>query len=150
MGGILAAEQGGVPHAAVVGVHVNLGSHAAGLTVLRACFHLCPHLHVLLHGCTQERDVGKCVCSRVTSCTMPSISQRTVVSALGLDALLPLLLHLLGGRVVDVGLARGEQLFAIAHDDGKTVAGVGELVWLDLQHGNIFQDDLRRFFVKFR
>lgn len=80
---------------------------------------------------------------------MPSISKHTVVSALGLDALLPLLLHLLGGRVVDVGLALGEQLFAIAHDDGKTIAGVGELVWLDLQHGNIFQDDLRRFLLNF-
>lgn len=63
MGGILAAEQGGVPHAAVVGVHVNLSPHAAGLTVLRARFHLCPHLHVLLHSYRQERDVGKCVYS---------------------------------------------------------------------------------------
>lgn len=99
---------------------------------------------------THKRDVDKRVYSRVTSYTVPSISQRTVVSALGLDALLPLLLHLLGGRVVDVGLARGEQLFAIAHDDGKTVTGVGELIWLDLQHGNIFQDDLRRVFVKFQ
>lgn len=34
VGGVLAAEQSGVPHAAVVGVHVNLGPHAAGLTGL--------------------------------------------------------------------------------------------------------------------
>lgn len=34
VGGVLAAEQGGVPHAAVVGLHVDLGPHAAGLTAL--------------------------------------------------------------------------------------------------------------------
>lgn len=53
--GVLAAEQGGVPHAAVVGVHVDLGPHAAGLTALCARLHLRPHLHVLLHRCTQDR-----------------------------------------------------------------------------------------------
>lgn len=68
--------------------------------------------------------------------------RRTVISAFGLSALLPLLLHLLGRRVVDVGLALSEQLFAKSHDGRKVVAGVGELVWMDLEHGNIFQDHL--------
>lgn len=75
---------------------------------------------------------------------MSQFPRRTVISAFGLSALLPLLFHLLGGRVVDVGLALSKQLFSKLHDDGKMVAGVGELVWVDLQHGNIFQDDLRR------
>lgn len=40
VGSVLAAEQGGVSHAAIVGVHVNLGPHAAGLTKLCPSFHL--------------------------------------------------------------------------------------------------------------
>ena len=44
VGGILAAVEGGVAHAAVVRGHVNLGPHTAGLAVLRACLHLLPHL----------------------------------------------------------------------------------------------------------
>lgn len=66
----------------------------------------------------------------------------TVVPAFGLDALLPLLLHLLRRGVVDVGFALGEQLLGQSHDDGKMVTGVGKLVRLDLEHGNIFQDYL--------
>lgn len=85
------------------------------------------------------RDSARVADSRSHSSVIP----RTVVPALGLNALLPLLLHLLGGRVVDVGFAVGEQLLAVAHDDGETVAGVGELVWFDLQHGDVFQNDLR-------
>lgn len=146
MGGVLAAEQGGVPHAAVVGVHVDLGPHAAGLTALCARLHLRPHLHVLLHRCTQGRHtVDVAGNARVAdSHSHSSFIEHTVVPALGLGALLPLQLHLLGGRVVDVGFAVVEQLLAVAHDDGKTVAGVGELVGFDLQHGNVFQNDLRR------
>lgn len=69
---------------------------------------------------------------------------RTVISAFGLNALLPLLLHLLRGGVVDVGFALSEQLFSKPQYDGKVVTGVGELVWMDLEHGDIFQDHLRR------
>lgn len=68
----------------------------------------------------------------------------TVASALRVQALLPLLLHLVRRRVVDVGLSLSQQLLAKPQDDGKMVAGVGELVWADLKHGNIFQDHLRR------
>lgn len=68
----------------------------------------------------------------------------TVASALGVQALLPLLFHLIGRRVVDVGLSLSQQLLAKPQDDGKMVAGVGELVWTDLKHGNIFQNHLRR------
>lgn len=68
----------------------------------------------------------------------------TVVSAFRLDALLPLLFHLLRGSVIDVGLALREQLLAQFQDDGEMVAGVGELVWTDLKHGNIFQNHLRK------
>lgn len=53
---VLAAEKGGVSHAAVVGIHVDLGPHAAGLTLLCPSFHLRPHLHVLLHRYTGERS----------------------------------------------------------------------------------------------
>lgn len=69
---------------------------------------------------------------------------RTVISACGLSALLPLQLHLLRRCAVDVGLALSEELFSEFHYGGKMVAGVGELVWMDLEHGNIFQDHLRR------
>lgn len=55
VGGVLAAKQGGVPHTAIVGLHVHLGPHAAGLTLLGASFHFCPHLHVLLHGYKAQR-----------------------------------------------------------------------------------------------
>lgn len=55
VGSVLAAEEGGVSHAAIVGVHVNLGPHAAGLTKLCPSFHLRPHLHVLFHGYTTEK-----------------------------------------------------------------------------------------------
>lgn len=70
--------------------------------------------------------------------------RHTIVSAFGLSALLPLLLHLLRGSVVDVGLALSKQLFSKFHYDRKMVASVGELVWMDLEHSNIFQDHLRR------
>lgn len=149
MGGVLAAEQGRVPHAAIVGVHVDLGPHAAALTALCARLHLNPHLQVLLHRCTHNTHTPSTLWETHTHTHVAeshlgsSILPRTVVPALGLGALLPLLLHLLGGRVVDVGFALVEQLLAVAHDDGKTVAGVGELVWFDLQHGNVFQNDLR-------
>lgn len=49
VGSVLAAVEGGVSHAAIVGVHVNLCPHAASLTELCPSFHLRPHLHVLLH-----------------------------------------------------------------------------------------------------
>ena len=52
VGGVLAAEEGGVPQTAVVGGHVDLGPHAAALPDLRPRLHLCPHLHVLLHRWT--------------------------------------------------------------------------------------------------
>lgn len=74
---------------------------------------------------------------------MTCFPRRTVISAFGLCALLSLLLHLLRRRVVDVGLALGKQLFTKSHYGGKMVAGVRELVWMDLEHGNIFQDHLR-------
>lgn len=50
MRSVLAAEQCGVTQAAIVGIHVNLGSHAASLAKLCALLHLLPHLHVLLHS----------------------------------------------------------------------------------------------------
>lgn len=81
---------------------------------------------------------------QIISHMMSCFSSHTVVSAFGLNALLSLLLHLVRRRIVNVGLALGEQLFAKFHDDGEMIAGVGELVWMDLQHGNVFQDDLRR------
>lgn len=68
----------------------------------------------------------------------------TVVSAFRLNALLPLLFHLLRGSVINVGLALREQLLTQFQDDGEMVAGVGELVWTDLKHGNIFQNHLRK------
>lgn len=68
----------------------------------------------------------------------------TVVSAFGVDALLPLLFHLIRRRIVDVGLALSEQLLTELQDDGEMVAGVGELVWTDLKHGDIFQNHLRK------
>lgn len=145
VGRVLAAEQGGIPHAAVVGLHVDLGPHAAGLTVLRASFHFCPHLHVLLHGYEAER----CSSVRLQKQAGGRVTHRllrprpTVVSAFGVDALLPLLFHLIRRRIVDVGLALSQQLLAKLQDDGKMVAGVGELVWTDLKHGNIFQNHLR-------
>lgn len=142
MGGVLAAEQGGVPHAAVVGLHVDLGPHAAGLTLRRASFHFRPHLHVPLHGYEAERRCSARLRKQAGSRLAPPPGP-TVVSAFGVHALLPLLLHLIRRRVVDVGLALGEQLLAKLQDDGKMVAGVGELVWTDLKHGDIFQNHLR-------
>lgn len=68
----------------------------------------------------------------------------TVASALRVQALLPLLFHLIRRRIVDVGLSLSQQLLTKPQDDGKMVAGVGELVWTDLKHGNIFQNHLRR------
>lgn len=50
MGGNFAAVQCRVTQAAVVGVHINLSSHTAGLTVVRACLHPLPHLQVLLYS----------------------------------------------------------------------------------------------------
>lgn len=43
-----AAVQGGVPHAAVVAAHVDLGPQTAGLPELAALLHFLPHLQVLL------------------------------------------------------------------------------------------------------
>lgn len=40
VGSVLAAVEGGVSQAPIVGVHVNLGPHAAGLTVLGPSLHL--------------------------------------------------------------------------------------------------------------
>lgn len=73
---------------------------------------------------------------------MSCFRRRTVISAFGLSALIPFLLHLLRRRVVDVGLALRKQLFSKLHYGGEMVAGVGELVWMDLEHGNIFQNHL--------
>lgn len=143
MGGVLAAKQGGVPHAAVVGLHVHLGPHAAGLAAFGASFHLCPHLPVLLHGYeTQETFFSEA--SGESDRAWATRLGPTVVSAFRLDALLPLLFHLLRRSVVDVGLALSEQLLAEFQDDGEMVAGVGELVWTDLEHGNIFQNHLSK------
>ena len=72
------------------------------------------------------------------------LHMRTVVSAFGLNALLPLLLHLLGRGVVDVGFALREQLLCHFHDDWKMVTCVGELVRMNLEHGDVFQNHLRR------
>lgn len=66
----------------------------------------------------------------------------TVASAFRVKALLPLLFHLIRRRIVDVGLSLSQQLFTKLQNDGKMVAGVGELVWADLKHGNIFQNHL--------
>lgn len=71
------------------------------------------------------------------------LTNRTVVSVFGLDALLPLLLHLLRRRVVDVGFALGQQLLRQPHDGGEVVAGEGELVGVDLEHGDVLQDHLK-------
>lgn len=75
---------------------------------------------------------------------MAHVPGRTVISAFGLNSLLPLLLHLLRGGVVDVGFVLRKHLFSKPQYGGKMVTGVGELVWMDLEHGNIFQDHLRR------
>lgn len=74
----------------------------------------------------------------------------TVVSAFRVGALLPLLFHLIGRRVVDVGLALSQQLLAELQDDGEMVAGVGELVWTDLKHGHIFQNHLGKIIKRKR
>lgn len=59
MGGVFAAVQCRVTHAAVVGVHINLSSHATGLTIVCACLHLLPHLQVLLHSYGEENKQEK-------------------------------------------------------------------------------------------
>lgn len=69
--------------------------------------------------------------------------RRTVVPASGLHALLPLLLHLLRRGVVDVGLALCKKLLCQSHNGGEMVTGVGELIRMDLEHGDIFQNNLR-------
>lgn len=71
------------------------------------------------------------------------VLSRTIVSAAGLNTLLPLLLHLLRWGVVDVSFALSKQLLCKLHYSGKVVTGVSELVWTDLEHGNIFQDHLK-------
>lgn len=71
------------------------------------------------------------------------VLSRTIVSAGGLNTLLPLLLHLLRWGVVDVSFALSKQLLCKLHYSGKVVTGVSELVWTDLEHGNIFQDHLK-------
>lgn len=45
----LAAEQGGVSHAAIVGIHVYLCPKTAGLSQCCALLHFFPQLPVLLH-----------------------------------------------------------------------------------------------------
>ncbi len=57
MRSVLAAEECGVTQAAVVGIHVDLCSHTAGLAKLCAFLHLLPHLHVLLHSCCDRQHV---------------------------------------------------------------------------------------------
>lgn len=59
MGGVFAAVQCRVTHAPVVGVHINLSSHTAPLTVVCACLHLLPHLQVFLHSYREEKKQGK-------------------------------------------------------------------------------------------
>lgn len=59
MGGNFAAVQCRVTHAAIVGVHINLSSHTAGLTTLCACLHLLPHLQILLHSYRKEKKQKK-------------------------------------------------------------------------------------------
>lgn len=66
----------------------------------------------------------------------------TVAAVAGLGALFPCRLHLLWGCVIDVGLALPQQLLRHALDAREVVAGVGELVRLDLQHGHVLQDHL--------
>lgn len=75
---------------------------------------------------------------------MSCFPRRTVISAFGLSTLFPLLLHLLRRGVVNVGLALGKHLFRKPYYGGEMVTGVGELVWMDLEHGNIFQDYLSK------
>ena len=43
---------GGVPHAAIVRVHVDLSSDTTHLTTLTALLHLSPHLQILCHSWT--------------------------------------------------------------------------------------------------
>lgn len=78
------------------------------------------------------------------TCIVLCLNRHTIFSAFGLSTLLPLLLHLLRRCVIDVGLALREQLLTQSDDGGEMVTGVGELVWLNLQHGNILQNHLRR------
>ena len=47
---VLTSEDGRVPHAPVVRLHVNLGAQATGLAEGRGSLHLLPHLEVLLHS----------------------------------------------------------------------------------------------------
>jgi len=73
----------------------------------------------------------------VSKAAYPQPALLTVTTACGLRPLLPLLLHLLRGRVVDVCLALGQQLLPHLEDGGEVVAGVGELIRVDLQHGHV-------------
>lgn len=75
---ILAAVDGGISHATVGRLHVDLGSHTALLATGCAFFHLLPHLEVFL---------------------------LTVFPVVGLNALLALIFHGLWLGVVNVSLA---------------------------------------------
>lgn len=93
-------------------------------------------------SCIEKSHVARLQHSLTGHHHRPVLS-RTIVSAGGLNTLLPLLLHLLRWGVVDVSFALSKQLLCKLHYSGKVVTGVSELVWTDLEHGNIFQDHLK-------
>lgn len=67
----------------------------------------------------------------------------TVASVFGFYPLLALSFHLLGGSVVHVGLAFPNQLLCVLHYRLEVIRRVRELIGLDVQHRNVFQDHLQ-------
>lgn len=68
----------------------------------------------------------------------------TVTPVLGLRPLFTFCFHLFRGRVVHISLPLIYKLLCILDDLLEVVRGVCELVGLDLQHGDIFQDNLKQ------
>lgn len=68
----------------------------------------------------------------------------TVAPVLGFCPLLSFSFHPLGRSVIHISLPFPNQLLGVFHDSFKMIRGVSKLVWFNMQHRNIFQDNLQQ------
>lgn len=67
----------------------------------------------------------------------------TVSSVFGFYPLLTFCFHLLSRSVIHISLPFLNQLLCVFHYSFKMIRGVSKLIWFDMQHCDIFQDNLQ-------
>ena len=109
-----------ISQASIVGQHVHLGSDSTFLSSFSTILHLIPHFHILVHW---------------------------IIPVFGFSPRFTFGFHCFSIGVIDIGFAFFDQFFTIIQNGFKMVRSPGEMIILDPEQFQVFQDNILILFL---